>query len=56
VPQSVTTAADRQKWLDIARLEFLAALTQPNNRLLEAWIAAHQKTLAKGTCPKDTDP
>ena len=55
-PQSLNTPQDRQKWLDIARSEFLAALTRPNNRLLEAWIAAHKNTLAAGTCPDDTDP
>lgn len=56
IPQSVTTAADRQKWLAIARSEFLTALTRPNNRLLEAWIGAHQITLAAGTCPLDNQP
>lgn len=50
-PQSLTTAEDRQRWLDIARTEFLAALTKPNNRLLEAWVAANKTSLAAGNCP-----
>ena len=56
VPQSLNTPQDRQKWLDIARAEFLAALNKPNNRLLEAWIAAHKQTLSSGSCPNDNDP
>lgn len=57
IPKSLKTSQDRQKWLDIARAEFLSALERPNNRLLEAWSAAHQKTLGAGKCPqKDTDP
>jgi hypothetical protein len=50
VPESLNTPQARQKWLDIARAEFLGALTKPNNRLLEAWIAAHKQTLAAGSC------
>lgn len=56
VPQILNTPQARQKWLDIARAEFLAALTKPNNRLLEAWIAAHKITLAAGACPNDNSP
>ena len=56
IPRSLTTPQDRQKWLNIARSEFLAALERPNNRLLEAWIAAHPQTLAAGTCPNDKAP
>jgi hypothetical protein len=50
-PRTLKTAKDRQKWLDIVRSEFLAALGKPNNRLLEAYMIAHQKELAKGMCP-----
>ncbi|MER9800757.1 hypothetical protein NKJ36_27225 [Mesorhizobium sp. M0142] len=55
-PLTVRTPQDRQKWLDLARVEMLAALQSPNNHLLEAWVAAHPKTLARGTCPSDNDP
>ena len=56
VPVNVTNSEKRQKWLNIARTEFLSALTKPNNRLLEAWVAAHKVTLAANNCPDDTDP
>lgn len=56
IPQSLTTLQDRQQWLNIVRSEFLTALVEPSNRLLEAWVAAHPKTLAAGTCPNDKDP
>jgi hypothetical protein len=56
IPQSVTTAEARQKWLDITRSEFLTALTKPNNRLLDAWVAAHKVTLTTNKCPEDSDP
>jgi hypothetical protein len=55
-PTSLNSAQARQKWLDIARAEFLAALKSPTNRLLEAWMAAHPVTLAAGKCPEDKDP
>lgn len=55
-PVAVNTPALRQKWLDLARAEFLAALTSPTNRLLEAWVAAHPVKLSAGKCPADTDP
>ena len=55
VPVNVTTSQNRQKWLNIVRTEFLAALTKPNNRLLEAWVAAHKVTLTT-KCPEDNDP
>lgn len=48
--------AAQQKWLDVARTEFLNALKSPTNRLLEAWVAAHPKTLGSGECPGDTAP
>jgi hypothetical protein len=51
VPTTLTTAENRRRWLDITRVEFLAALTKPNNRLLEAWMVAHKNTLAAGSCP-----
>jgi hypothetical protein len=56
VPQNVATAERQQKWLDITQSEFLKALTNPTNRLLEAWIAAHQVTLTTNKCPNDSDP
>jgi hypothetical protein len=31
----------RQAWLDISRKEFLAALENSENRLLNAWLATH---------------
>jgi hypothetical protein len=55
-PSSVGSSADRQTWLDMARKEFLTALSSPTNRLLEAWVAAHPKTLSAAKCPKDGDP
>jgi hypothetical protein len=56
VPSVLKSKSARQKWLDLARSEFLAALNRPSNRLLEAWIAAHIKTLSKEKCPGDDDP
>mgnify|MGYP007067072523 CR=1 FL=1 len=56
IPERVTTPQDKQQWLNIVRSEFLVALRGSSNRLLEAWIAAHPKTLAEGTCPNDEDP
>jgi hypothetical protein len=50
-PTALDSPAARQKWLDIAKAEFLAALDSPTNRLLEAWVAAHPVTLRRGTCP-----
>ena len=44
-PQAVTENADRQVWLDVARKEILSALNQPENRLLDAYMAAHPETL-----------
>lgn len=55
-PVALNTPARRQKWLDLARAEFLAALGSPTNRLLEAWVAAHPVKLAAGKCPADNDP
>jgi hypothetical protein len=56
-PHTLTTQQDRQKWLDITRAEFISPITKPNNRLLEAWLAAHKVALASGgACPKDSDP
>jgi hypothetical protein len=58
VPKKVksTTAAARQKWLDVARSEMLAAMDGTENRLLDAWIHAHPKTLSVGSCPGDSSP
>src|ERR1043166_5566230 len=55
-PTVLNSAAARQKWLDIAKAEFLAAIDNPTNRLLEAWVAAHPETLRRGRCPEDRDP
>lgn len=55
-PIALNSPEARQKWLNIARAEFLAALGSPINRLLEAWVAAHPVTLAAGKCPEDTQP
>ena len=56
IPRGVKTTADGQRWLEIARTEMLAALGGPRNRLLDAWVAAHRQTLARGNCPGDGDP
>ncbi len=56
IPRGVKTIADGQRWLEIARTEMLAALGGPRNRLLDAWVAAHRQTLARGNCPRDGDP
>lgn len=53
---NVGSRAAQQKWLDVARAEFLAALRHPTNRLLSAWIAAHPETLRAGECPSDNAP
>lgn len=53
VPQSLKTPQDRLRWLELARSEFLAALAKPDNRLLEAWVAAHPKPLSAGKCPME---
>lgn len=55
-PIKLDSQPARQKWLDIARVEFLEALASPTNRLLEAWVAAHPVTLKTGTCPEDKQP
>jgi len=53
VPHTMTTPQRRQKWLNITQSEFLSALTKPNNRLLEAWVAAHQVKLTNSNkCPE----
>jgi len=55
-PTALSSREARQKWLDMARAEFLSALGGPTNRLLDAWMAAHPQTLQQGRCPKDSDP
>lgn len=55
VPSALNSTAARDKWLDVARSEFLGALTRRRNRLLEAWMAAHIRTLSKGKCSEDDD-
>lgn len=52
-PNKVATQQDREKWLHIAQSELLRALDRPDNRLLEAYVAAHPTTLAAGGCPRD---
>lgn len=51
VQPSLKTPAGRQKWLDTVKLEMTIALSAQNNRLLDAWIAAHRAVLARGVCP-----
>ena len=55
-PFMLDSATARQKWLDLAKSELLAALAQPENRLLDAWMSAHPKTIGRGVCPGDGDP
>src|SRR5262245_4790297 len=52
IPQNMNTPEKRQQWLNIAQAEILAGLTRPNNRLLEAWMAANKVTLSAGHCPE----
>ena len=52
IPRGLKTTADAQRWLEIARTDMLAALGGPKNRLLDAWVAAHKQTLARGNCPQ----
>jgi hypothetical protein len=56
VVSNVASRPAQQKWLDVARTEFLTALKSPTNRLLAAWIAAHPETLRAGECPSDNAP
>lgn len=56
VVPNVDSRAAQQKWLDVARTEFMTALKSPTNRLLAAWIAAHPETLRAGECPDDNAP
>lgn len=55
-PTTLATPQARQAWLDIAKGQTLAALEANRNRLLEAYVAAHPKTLARGRCPADDAP
>ncbi|UCI19918.1 glucosaminidase domain-containing protein [Mesorhizobium sp. B2-1-8] len=55
-PANLKSPAERQQWLDTAKQELLNALSNPENRLLTAWVGAHPKTLAKGVCPEDNSP
>ncbi|NGZ10892.1 MAG: hypothetical protein CV088_16150 [Nitrospira sp. LK70] len=55
IPHRLTTIQERQQWLNIVRAESRAALNEPSNRLLEAWIAAHPITVTMGICPKDEE-
>jgi hypothetical protein len=55
-PSSLASPTARQKWLDVVKSEFLDALDRPENRLLDAWVSAHSRTIGKGDCPGDGDP
>jgi len=55
-PADLHSAAAVRRWLDLARSEFMSALERPDNRLLDAWVAAHTVTLRKAACPSDIDP
>lgn len=44
-PKLLDEPNDRTKWLEVAKTEFSKATTHETNRLLEAWIAAHPKTI-----------
>jgi hypothetical protein len=44
-PEAVTEKEGRQAWLEVARKEILSALDKPENRLLDAYMAAHPNTL-----------
>ena len=56
VPAEMNTPDRRQKWLEIIRLEMLAALGNAENRFLSGWINAHPIMLRAGECPDDRDP
>ena len=56
VPAELNTLDRRQKWLEIIRLEMLAALGKAENRFLSGWINAHPIMLRAGECPDDRDP
>lgn len=56
VPAEMNTPDRRQKWLEIIRLEMLAALGKAENRFLSGWINAHPIMLRAGECPDDRDP
>lgn len=65
VPDSVVDRADAQKWLDIVQSEIFKALDSPSNRLLEAYMQDHPRslrsllgltTIAEKDCPKDNSP
>lgn len=56
VPGELNTPDRRLKWLEAVRDETLATLSQPRNRLLIAWMAAHPIVLRTGECPDDRDP
>ena len=56
-PRSVAAKPDQGRWLAFTQAETLASLDAPRNRLLDAWVVAHKRTLAGGKCPaRDTDP
>lgn len=56
VPAELNTPDRRQKWLEIIRLEMLAALGKSENRFLSGWMNAHPIMLRAGECPDDRDP
>jgi len=56
VLESSVVPQDQNRWLHITRVEILAALDRPHDRLLDAYVAAHPETLKAGKCPSDTAP
>jgi hypothetical protein len=56
VPAEMNTPDRRQKWLEIIRVEMLAALETEGNRFLSGWMTAHPITLRTGECADDRDP
>jgi len=64
-PEAVKEDDQREAWLEVVRKEILSALNQPENRLLDAYMAAHPKTLHSllgkkvikdGDCPTEASP
>lgn len=53
---SLSTPEIRAAWLNLTRVETLKAIDKGENRLLEAYVAAHPVTLGSGKCPDDNSP
>jgi Glu-tRNA(Gln) amidotransferase subunit E-like FAD-binding protein len=56
IPAVLDTPIARARWLTLSQTELLKAVHEPTNRLLEAYVAAHAKTLRSSKCPIDIDP